>query len=364
MKRALPFCILIIIAISFTLGMNSIYLKRDKEIVKYLESIRSSYWASWRFGRELYNLDREVRTLTESNDEALETLLMKVDFVLVTYEFLTTDYNVFENLKEYSSEHLGEGVNELEKTVDQLKNQKDWIEMLPELKGTIKELKRSYDKTVFYELKGDDLTLFISKVKEEQKELLYIIYASFLVLSVLAPLLSITYMNLRTTKQISETDELTGLPNRKKCLDLTEEKVSERKKLCCFFLDLNGFKAVNDSMGHKAGDELLQVIAKRVSSNIKKKDIFARIGGDEFILIIEDYRTEDDIEGIAKRIMTIIGQPIEIEQKEVSVGVSIGISCLNDAINSVDKLFSSADDAMYIAKGRKAESLSAYEFFR
>jgi len=149
-------------------------------------------------------------------------------------------------------------------------------------------------------------------------------------------------------------DTLTGLVNRNIFEDRLEQAILSAKrnktKVALFFIDLDKFKQVNDSFGHKAGDYVLQSISRRMKQELREKDTLARIGGDEFILIIENINEVKDIEKLAKKLLNAIEKPIHYENNILNLSASIGISIYpGDSINA-QMLLQYADTAMYRAK--------------
>jgi len=158
-------------------------------------------------------------------------------------------------------------------------------------------------------------------------------------------------------------DNLTGLPNRTLFKDRLETAqntaIRNKKKLAIMFIDLDGFKAVNDTFGHKAGDLLLQEIAQRLEAAVRKADTVARVGGDEFIVLLNGIECSCDAELVAKKILLSLGQPICLTDNTAKVGASIGISIFPDHGDNTEKLITYADDAMY---GIKKSGKNAYAF--
>ncbi len=149
-------------------------------------------------------------------------------------------------------------------------------------------------------------------------------------------------------------DLLTGLPNRRLFLDRLEQEVKHSKRngipLSVLFMDLDGFKEVNDSFGHEAGDSLLSEVAERLTNCVREEDTVARLGGDEFTVILTGVKQRKDAGHVAKTIIDTLVAPFRIEQKSVQISVSIGIALYpHDASSSV-ALLKAADRAMYKAK--------------
>lgn len=155
---------------------------------------------------------------------------------------------------------------------------------------------------------------------------------------------------------LAQYDHLTGLVNRTLFRDrlLLALARSKRKQqpLGLMLLDLDRFKAVNDACGHDAGDQLLKAVADRFRSCVREVDTVARMGGDEFAMILEGVSGQQDIVTVAQRIIQAIREPFLIDGQPQSVGVSIGITVYPKDDQSVDELLKHADAAMYRAKQR------------
>jgi diguanylate cyclase (GGDEF)-like protein len=149
-------------------------------------------------------------------------------------------------------------------------------------------------------------------------------------------------------------DALTDLPNRRRMHELLTAAVADlaehKSRLGVLFIDLDGFKSVNDLLGHEAGDDVLREAAKRVAANIRPGDVAGRLGGDEFIVLLTDLPSFQDAELVAGRLVRALSQPISIGDETIRVGASIGIATTEDATVSVRQFIASADEAMYIAK--------------
>jgi diguanylate cyclase (GGDEF)-like protein len=152
----------------------------------------------------------------------------------------------------------------------------------------------------------------------------------------------------------SNEDALTGLPNRnwlQTCLPETLRKCGERNaRLALLFVDLDGFKTVNDSLGHAAGDELLCSASSRLKEAVRPNDTVVRLGGDEFVAIIDNLENNSDAGHIATRVINAFRQPFSLAEGRPSVGVSTGISIFPDDATDVPTLLKNADIAMYAAK--------------
>jgi diguanylate cyclase (GGDEF)-like protein/PAS domain S-box-containing protein len=151
-------------------------------------------------------------------------------------------------------------------------------------------------------------------------------------------------------------DPLTGLANRVLFMDHVERAMAgrrrRRRKVAVLFLDLDNFKVVNDSLGHRAGDRLLVEVGRRLGSTIRATDIAARQGGDEFTILLDGIRGVAEAKASADRIATELGKPMEIDGRSIVVGVSIGIAIAGGPALAADDLLAHADAAMYEAKGQ------------
>jgi diguanylate cyclase (GGDEF)-like protein/PAS domain S-box-containing protein len=149
-------------------------------------------------------------------------------------------------------------------------------------------------------------------------------------------------------------DPLTGLANRVLFRDHVERAMAgrnrRRTKVAILFLDLDDFKVVNDSLGHRAGDRLLSEVATRLSGAIRAGDIAARQGGDEFTVLLDRVRGADEAQASAERIADELRRPIELEGRSIVITVSIGIALSGHADTDADDLLAHADAAMYAAK--------------
>ena len=150
-------------------------------------------------------------------------------------------------------------------------------------------------------------------------------------------------------------DPLTGLPNRSLFSDRLGQAIERGKRRLSYqyavlFLDLDRFKAVNDSLGHAVGDRLLCTIAQRLQQCIRTGDTVSRLGGDEFTILLDDLDSADSIQQTAERILTAVIQPVTIGNRQLSTSTSIGIAIGNVMYNSPADILRDADAAMYAAK--------------
>lgn len=156
------------------------------------------------------------------------------------------------------------------------------------------------------------------------------------------------------TQHAAHYDYLTDLPNRALFIDRLEYALSMAKrnkyKLALFFLDLDGFKKVNDTLGHDHGDLLLKQVATRLQRLIRSSDVLARIGGDEFTFILNNIETRVNASLVANKIISALSEPFDLDGQICHIGGSIGISFYPDDSDNSENLIKQADEAMYLAK--------------
>jgi len=149
-------------------------------------------------------------------------------------------------------------------------------------------------------------------------------------------------------------DPLTGLPNRKLFFDRLEEGIAHTqrygRKLGLLYIDLDGFKGVNDTMGHHAGDELLIKVGQKMKANLRKADTVARLGGDEFAVILFEIKSLEDVERVGGKIVASMCQPFKLKTGTAMIGASVGAAVFPDHEDDIDALIKGADTAMYKAK--------------
>jgi len=158
----------------------------------------------------------------------------------------------------------------------------------------------------------------------------------------------------RELEFLARHDSLTGLLNRRALgerLGLTLARCRRhRRGFALLFVDLDGFKRVNDELGHDRGDALIRAIADRIRAMTRETDVASRVGGDEFTIVIEELEAEKDIRTYAERLLASLTRPIEIGGVELAPGASIGIACFPSDATDVAGLLRAADLAMYDAK--------------
>lgn len=150
-------------------------------------------------------------------------------------------------------------------------------------------------------------------------------------------------------------DGLTNLPNRSLLMDRLEQATNrthrDNKKYAVLFIDLDGFKPINDTLGHDIGDMVLKTVAKRLTASVRETDTAARIGGDEFVLLLTDLDTKDAAALVAQKVLDELDKPMHFKDIETKVGASIGIAFCPDDADTAEGVLKKSDDAMYVVKG-------------
>jgi len=159
-------------------------------------------------------------------------------------------------------------------------------------------------------------------------------------------------------------DALTGLPNRLLFHDRLDQALKKAKryklKMALFFIDLDFFKEINDTMGHKVGDEVLKIVSQRIKDAVREEDTVARLGGDEFTIIVEEFKNKNDISSLAKKVLKSLNKPMNYDGESLHISSSIGISIYPANSTDSDTLLSCADTAMYDAKIKGKNNFQFY----
>ena len=285
--------------------------------------------------------------------------------------------------------------NESHILIEPLYIQKTCLKCHGEKKAALDSIKSHYSKAYGYH-QGELRGLIDIEIKDRGFfNLLYINFKNNLIsnIIILIVLLAIIYLLLKNiiikekryqeilqkdidikTKKIAQQkdtllyqathDALTDLPNRVHFMEQLHQTIQKVKtkntKIALFFIDLDQFKQINDSLGHDIGDEVLKIAAKRLKSQLRQDDILARLGGDEFVAIIDDYKDKANIKQIASKILKVTKEPIKIQEHTLYISSSIGISIYPDDATNARDLLKYADTAMYKAKD---EGRNNYQFY-
>jgi diguanylate cyclase (GGDEF)-like protein/PAS domain S-box-containing protein len=160
-------------------------------------------------------------------------------------------------------------------------------------------------------------------------------------------------------------DPLTRLPNRLLLMDRARQALARlhrgRSPVALLFIDLDRFKAVNDTLGHAAGDELLRLVASRLLDVLRDSDTVARFGGDEFVILAEDLDGDAEAIAVAERVLHALEEPFEVGDAEISIRASVGVAVAHDPAADADDLLREADMAMYRAKGAGGHDLELFD---
>lgn len=167
---------------------------------------------------------------------------------------------------------------------------------------------------------------------------------------------------------LAHHDPLTGLPNRllfNARLDLSIQNARRKgRQVAVLMMDLDGFKAVNDTLGHQVGDQLLQQVSSRLSGQVREEDTVTRLGGDEFALVLYDIGNEYNAESVAGNILENVKRTYYLEDEEVHISCSIGVSMFPEHFHTRENLLEAADKAMYAAKHKGKGCVQSFSLLR
>lgn len=166
--------------------------------------------------------------------------------------------------------------------------------------------------------------------------------------------------NIQRLEHLAHYDQLTKIPNRYLLLDRVEHLIaqSERNKSCfaLLYIDLDKFKTINDTKGHAFGDQVLLEIASRLKQSVRNSDTVARIGGDEFIVLLENISNKKDVSTMVDNLTKIFSKEIIINDEKCDISCSIGVATYPGEGTTTDTLLAAADSAMYKAKNKKSDT--------
>ncbi|MGA7524199.1 MAG: diguanylate cyclase [Acidobacteriaceae bacterium] len=164
---------------------------------------------------------------------------------------------------------------------------------------------------------------------------------------------------------LAHHDHLTGLANRTLLHERLRQAIfradEHDQKVAVFLIDLDDFKRINDSLGHVDGDRLLATIGQRLLSSVRESDTVARVGGDEFVIVMPDFRTLDDVRYCGQQIIGNAAQPIRIGERDLRLTLSVGVAIYPEGGTGVDELLRNADAAMYSVKEGGRNSLCLFD---
>lgn len=161
------------------------------------------------------------------------------------------------------------------------------------------------------------------------------------------------------SEYVANHDTLTGLDNRKALLEHLQQSLKEAQshgtRSAVLFIDLDGFKPINDTHGHAAGDTLLKAIAQRIKRCARDVDFVARLGGDEFVVVLRDIHNREEVQAVVNRINKALQSPVGLDTVQLTIGASIGIAIYPDQGQTTDALLNAADQEMYRVKNEKRQ---------
>ncbi|MGC2635782.1 MAG: diguanylate cyclase [Acidobacteriaceae bacterium] len=164
---------------------------------------------------------------------------------------------------------------------------------------------------------------------------------------------------------LAHHDHLTGLANRALLHERLRQAILHAQtcdqKVAVLLIDIDYFKQINDSLGHADGDVLLATMGQRLRSSVRESDTVARMGGDEFVIVLPEFRTRAHVERCGREIMRNASQPINIKGRAITLTLSIGVALFPDDGHTADQLLRSADDAMYSVKDTGRNSVSFHQ---
>lgn len=233
------------------------------------------------------------------------------------------------------------------------------------------EIIKKHEEKLF---SGETIDISYRLIHPEKKEIIYVLFKATPVMDsngslkkIFGQIVDITARKKMENdlKQLAYFDDLTDLPNRKMLERHLQKSIARSKRhehnLNVMFIDLDDFKKVNDRYGHDMGDKLLKEVVSRLNGCLRDEDVISRIGGDEFLVIIEQ-TSKSEVENIAKRILSIVSEPYElVDENSVNISLSIGISQFPENGDDKETLVKNADIAMYYAKNNGKNN---YKFYR
>lgn len=214
-----------------------------------------------------------------------------------------------------------------------------------------KQFSQAMTKGILFETKHikKDRTVFSVEVSSQNS----VVAGENIIMSIIQDISHRKNME-KKLEQLANYDFLTNIPNRAYLINnfkiMSESALRNNYQLAFFFFDVDRFKSINDNFGHDVGDKVLKETTKRINSCIKKTDLLARVGGDEFALIQTQVKSISDIKNQAEKLVLNCNKPYEIDNYIIPMSISIGISVFPDDSNDMDTIMGYADQAMYFAK--------------
>ena len=260
---------------------------------------------------------------------------------------------------------MAEKLQELDETISLMKNQdqKSAISIVNTGKG-----KKIMDqlRSMINEMQAEEKALLIERNQNLYKNELFVLITEvvgFLLIILIGIFVSLRArsllaMQLETEEKLrhmANHDLLTGLATRRLGIEYISFALAEarrhKSKAAVLFIDLDGFKTINDALGHAAGDSLLRGVAERLSHCVREVDLVVRVGGDEFMIVMASINSREDIARIAQKVIDALARPFQLADENASIGASIGIALYPDHEQEPDALVRRADEVMYEVKG-------------
>jgi len=355
------------------LEQNKLTYELGKEVVNQLHTISNKYKAKTEFIESfktlnaritssvyyLYELQKQVVSGKYSNIQVEN--LMGIILFKVGQIFLGTKLEVL-NIEKYLIKL--NTYRSMNKDIDYF--YRHTRQLLIDVRQLIEVLEKNnllnLDSSIVQMNKLLDSAYLKNQKTEENISIAFFIFA-FIILIILIK----TYLNMLKNKKeilyLAYHDTLTNLPNRTKFEDYISTLIQRNKlkyQFVVLYIDLDRFKIINDTLGHDIGDEMLMILSKRICSVLSKKNMLARIGGDEFVAIIEKKRNIENIDKLVKKVSSVIRQPIHIKKYNLNTTASIGIVKYPEDGITKSTLLKHADSAMYHAKDKGGDTYAFY----
>ncbi|WP_458524719.1 putative bifunctional diguanylate cyclase/phosphodiesterase [Onishia taeanensis] len=362
MKR---FRLFFLVAVALIFGASSLYsYNRDLDVVSYVSgTIKAIGWASSELELELLKFDQALTGLAanlveeEDVEFRFELLWSRVDTLLLGEESrpVREQPGAMSMLKRFKAQ-----LEQWEKPVYSLSSEDDATIMA--IRRELSEYRSLARKINVDTFAGDSVWRQLDIIQDIRRR--SNLYLAGLMLSGLAMLLLLVRENRRNW-HLAYHDVLTGLPNRMSFYYLIAKALGqaarERSRLALYMIDLNGFKAINDSLGHEVGDHLLQEVARRLRDTIGRQGEAARLGGDEFV-VLQRLKPDEGPEQMAALLWQSLSREVTLTDGNLTPHASIGISLYPDHGDTKKDLLSHADMAMYHAKQSSDSSVQLFEF--
>ena len=292
-------------------------------------------------------LYRTLSSLTQDSQDVIMIQRSTGEVMARNYDFEQTIGRELPRDRPYMNAAPGDvGSYRVVSAVDQIERVYHWVRL------------KNYPVTVLLGMSVSNLTRVVDQSIANER-----IKGVFSTLALWAVSLLAVYLTLRMQSNVKKRmeleyaahhDALTGLHNRKALLEhlnvLLQPAVGRQPRLALLFVDLDGFKPINDAYGHATGDELLKVVAQRMKRCARDNDFVARLGGDEFVLVMHEPRNDQEVNAFVRRIEQSLQIPVALDHEQLQVGASIGVAICPDQGQTTEQLMEAADREMYRVK--------------